>query len=202
MRKSTADITRVDRRRPLRAARGFTLIELVVVVVLLGIAAAVVVPRFSGTAKQEADTGVDRVTELMRLFAFRDSMGSQQVALWRDGTDGRLHLLVKDAAGEGDQAPEWRPDRFAAPLALPAGLEIDEVRIDGSRVDPGEWLVANVPGGERPEIEIRLVGHGIDSTVSLPAGAPSAVRIDVGKPAPFSRFPIDLEAQGRGSEPW
>jgi hypothetical protein len=62
--------------------------------------------------------------------------------------------------------------------------------------------VANVPGGERPEIEIRLVGHGIDSTVSLPAGAPSAVRIDVGKPAPFSRFPIDLEAQGRGSEPW
>jgi prepilin-type N-terminal cleavage/methylation domain-containing protein len=130
MRKSTADITRVDRRRPLRAARGFTLIELVVVVVLLGIAAAVVVPRFSGTAKQEADTGVDRVTELMRLFAFRDSMGSQQVALWRDGTDGRLHLLVKDAAGEGDQAPEWRPDRFAAPLALPAGLEIDEVRID------------------------------------------------------------------------
>ena len=185
------------------AARAFTMIELIVVVVILAIAAVMVVPRFSGTARQEADNGIERVAELVRLFAYRDAMGSQQVALWRDGTDGRIHLLVKDRDPADDgEAPDWRADRFAAPVALPDGLEVAEVRVDDARVDPLEWLVSSVPGGERPKVEIRLVGHGLDSTVSLPAGSPSAVRVDTDKPLPFARFPIDLERQGRGDEPW
>jgi prepilin-type N-terminal cleavage/methylation domain-containing protein len=184
-------------------ARAFTMIELIVVVVILAIAAVMVVPRFSGTARQDADNGIERVAELVRLFAYREAMGSQQVALWRDGTDGRIHLLVKDRdpAAEGE-APDWRPDRFAAPVTLPDGVEVAEVRVDDARVDPLEWLVASVPGGDRPKVEIRLVGHGLDSTVSLPTGSPSAVRVDVDKPLPFARFPIDLERQGRGDEPW
>jgi hypothetical protein len=79
---------------------------------------------------------------------------------------------------------------------------VAEVRVDDARVDPLEWLVASVPGGDRPQVEIRLVGHGLDSTVSLPSGSPSAVRVDSDKPLPFARFPIDLERQGRGDEPW
>lgn len=184
-------------------ARAFTMIELIVVVVILAIAAVMVVPRFSGTARQDADNGIERVAELVRLFAYREAMGSQQVALWRDGTDGRIHLLVKDRDPEAEgEAPDWRPDRFAAPVTLPDGVEVAEVRVDDARVDPLEWLVASVPGGDRPKVEIRLVGHGLDSTVSLPTGSPSAVRVDVDKPLPFARFPIDLERQGRGDEPW
>lgn len=196
---STAPLPRAARL----AARGFTLIELVVVVIMIAIAAAAIVPRFTGTARQEADVSVDQVAELLRLYAYRQALGSQQVALWRDGNDGRLHLIVKDAPPDDPTAPaEWRPDRFAAPVALTPGLEVDEVRVDDKRVDPGEFTIASVPGGDRAKIEIRLVGHGLDSTVSLPTGSPSVVRVDADKPAPFARVPIDLNRAGRERDPW
>ena len=69
-------------------------------------------------------------------------------------------------------------------------------------LDPSEWLIASVPGGERPQVEFRLVGHGIDSTVTLPGGSPAVVRVDADRPAPIARFPIDLNRQGRSDEPW
>jgi prepilin-type N-terminal cleavage/methylation domain-containing protein len=189
--------------KPIASRRGFTLIELIVVVVVLGIAAAAIVPKFTGTARQEADNSVDQVAELLRLFAYRQSLSSQQVALWRDGNDGRIHLLVMDIdPEEPDAPPAWRPDRFAAPVSLPLGVEIVEIQNNDQRVDPAEWTISSVPGGERPKIAIRLVGLGIDSTVALPQGSPSVVRVDADKPAPFAREPIDLNRAGREFEPW
>ncbi|MFO0961887.1 MAG: prepilin-type N-terminal cleavage/methylation domain-containing protein [Phycisphaerales bacterium] len=201
--RARAPRSRSLRASTARAARAFTLVEIIVVVVILAIAAAAIVPRFMGTARQEADNGIEQVAEIMRLFAFRQSLGAQQVAIWRDGTDGRIFLLVKDADPEDPKAtPEWRPDRFAAPVALPDGLEIDEVRTDDKRVSPDEFTIASVPGTDRAKIEIRLVGHGLDTTLVLPAGSPGVVRVDADKPAPFARLPVDLDRSGRGEEPW
>jgi len=188
---------------PVAARRAFTLIELIVVVVVLGIAAAAIVPKFTGTARQEADNAVDQVAELLRLFAYRQSLSAQQVALWRDGNDGRIHLLVMDSDPADPEAlPAWRPDRFAAPVSLPMGVELVEIQNNDQRVDPTEWTIASVPGGERPKIAIRIVGMGVDSTVALPQGSPSVVRVDADKPAPFAREPIDLSRAGRDFEPW
>lgn len=198
-------MTRARRHIPTSHASraAFTMVELIVVVVVLAIAAAAIVPRFTGTATQESSNAVDQVAELLRLFAYRESLGSQQVALWRDGNDGRIHLLVKDVdPADPDAPPEWRPDRFAAPIALPAGLELAEIRKDDQRMDPVEWTIASVPGGERPKVEIRLVGHGIDSTVVLPTASPSVFRVDADKPEPFARDVIDLDQAGRDREPW
>ncbi|MEY4943438.1 MAG: hypothetical protein RL254_1619, partial [Planctomycetota bacterium] len=147
---------------PVAARRAFTLIELIVVVVVLGIAAAAIVPKFTGTARQEADNAVDQVAELLRLFAYRQSLSAQQVALWRDGNDGRIHLLVMDSDPADPEAlPAWRPDRFAAPVSLPMGVELVEIQNNDQRVDPAEWTIASVPGGERPKIAIRIVGMGV-----------------------------------------
>ena len=191
------------RPRILPAHRAFTLAELVVVIVILAIAAVAVVPRLGGTARQEASNAVDRAAELVRLFAYREALGAQQVALWRDGADGRIHLIVKDRDPENpDEPPDWRADRFAAPVALPEGLELVDARIDDRRVDPGEWNFASVPGGTRPKIALRFVGHGVDSSVVLPAGSPSVFRVDADKPDPFARDMIDLDRSGRGDEPW
>ena len=198
-------MTRARRHNPTSPASraAFTMVELIVVVVVLAIAAAAIVPRFTGTATQESSNAVDQVAELLRLFAYRQSLGSQQVALWRDGNDGRIHLLVMDTdPADPDAPPEWRPDRFAAPIALPAGLELAEIRKDDQRIDPAEWTIASVPGGERPKVEIRLVGHGIDSTVVLPTASPSVFRVDADKPEPFARDVIDLDQAGRDREPW
>lgn len=195
-------MSRARTQHPSRA-RAFTLIELIVVVVILAITAVAVVPKFTGTLRQESSNAVDRVAELMRLFAYRQALGSQQVALWRDGADGRIHLIVKDVdPADPTSAPEWRADRFAAPVALPEGLELLEIRKDDQRVDPSEWTIASVPGGERPKVEIRLAGHGVDATVVLPPGSPSVVRVDADKPEPFARAQIDLDQAGRSREPW
>jgi len=186
-----------------RARRAFTLIELIVVTVILAIAAVAIVPRLGGTARQESSNAVDKAAELVRLFAFRESLGSQQVALWRDGADGRIHLIVKDRDPEDpDAPPEWRADRFASPVALPEGLELVDARVNGQRVDPSEWNIASVPGGERPKVELRFVGHGVDASVVLPAGSPSVFRVDAGNPEPFARDLIDLDRAGRDDEPW
>jgi len=87
-------------------------------------------------------------------------------------------------------------------VALPEGLELLEIRKDDQRVDPSEWTIASVPGGERPKVEIRLAGHGVDATVVLPPGSPSVVRVDADKPEPFARAEIDLDQAGRSREPW
>ncbi len=173
------------------------------VVIILAIAAGAIVPRFMGTARQEADNSIEQVAELMRLYAYRQSLGAQQVALWRDGSDGRIYLMVMDTnPEEPEEPPQWRPDRFAAPVSLAPGLEVEEVRSDDKRLDREEWTIASVPGGDRTKVEIQLVGHGLDTTLVLPNGSPGVVRVDADKPAPFARLPIDLDRAGRTHEPW
>ncbi len=190
-------------RRPFRAARAFTLIEIIVVVVILAIAAMAVVPKFLSTARQEADVAVDRVGELLRLFAYRQALSSQQVAIWRDGANGSMQLLVMDVDPEKDDAkPEWRPDRFAAAVRLPNGVEVTDVRMNEQRLRSDEWLIASTPGALRPTIEIRIAGNGVDSTLVLPRGSASVVRVDEGRESPFVRIPIDLNQAGRDKEPW
>ena len=190
-------------RRLSNAARAFTLVEIIVVVVILAIAAMAVVPKFMSTAKQEADIAVDKVGELMRLFAYRQALSSQQVAIWRDGADGRIQLLVKDIVGDDAESErEWRGDRFAAPVRLPAGVDVTDVRMNDQRMRNDEWLLASVPGGLRPKIEIRIAGNGVDATLVLPTGSASVVRVDEGREAPFVRVPIDLYQAGRDQEPW
>jgi prepilin-type N-terminal cleavage/methylation domain-containing protein len=189
-------------RTPARR-RAFTLIELIVVVVILAVLAAAVVPRLGSTVRQEASAAVDQAAELVRLFAYRQALGSQQVALWRDGADGRIHLIVKDVdPADPASEPEWRADRFAAPVALPPGLELADARADGKSLDASEWTISSIPGGERPKVELRFVGHGLDASVVLPTGSQTVFRLDADQPERVARDVVDLDQSGRSREPW
>ncbi|MBL9140980.1 MAG: hypothetical protein JNK53_03855 [Phycisphaerae bacterium] len=179
------------------------MIEIIVVVVILAIAAMAVVPKFLSTAKQEGDVAVDRVGELLRLFAYRQALSSQQVAIWRDGGDGSIQLLVMDTdPDKPDAKPEWRVDRFAARVRLPDGMDVTDVRMNEQRMRTDEWLLSSTPGALRPHIEIRVAGNGVDSTLVLPRGSASVVRVDEGRESPIVRIPIDLQQAGREGEPW
>ena len=111
----------------MKNARGFTLIELVTVIILLGILAVAVLPKFDGTASYEAHTHRAQLISALRL--------TQQRAMQQTDTgDGYCHQLIFDddssfsRYGVPDRkdcavttfsglVPEWEPDA--------TGFEVD-----------------------------------------------------------------------------
>ena len=94
-----------------RGARGFTLIEVLVVVVILGILAAVVVPRFfdkPGEARQaRAKVDVQALTTALNLYRL-DNFAYPS-------TEQGLNALVQKPGGTPD-APNWKSGGYVNDL--------------------------------------------------------------------------------------
>ncbi len=85
-----------------RRAHAFTLVEILVVVVILGILAAIVVPQFTSAASESRDSSLK-----MDLYRIR-----QQIQIYRQQHDGRFPTLADFEAQmttasdkQGDTAP-------------------------------------------------------------------------------------------------
>ena len=81
---------KLDRSRPKREARGFTLIELLLVLVILGILAAIVVPKFSGRTEQARETAAKT-----QLSTFETALDAFEVDMGRypKGRNGLQELV-------------------------------------------------------------------------------------------------------------
>lgn len=183
--------------------RAFTLIEVLVVVVLIALAAAVTLPRLTGNEGRAARLAVENVADLLTVFAHRESMGHSDIAVGYDPESRAVMLLrlVGDPLSS-DNPPNWVIDRFEPPVHLPESIVIAEVREDGMAVDRGDWFIPALPGQGRPAIELVLVTEEFTATIALPAHGVAARILWPGDSAASIRGAIDLDAAGRDQEVW
>jgi prepilin-type N-terminal cleavage/methylation domain-containing protein len=193
------------RSRASGASRGFTLIELLVVMVILAIIVAFAVPRLTSVQRSEGRLAVDQVEDLMRMWAYRNSVMTQQVGIWRQET-GVIVLVIRDIdPSDPDAGPVWQNDRLSSEVTLPSSAEILTVVIDGEPQDPRQWFVQSNADGTRPRLEIEMkVPAGVSQLVLAPysSGVGRLDQAGVDSNGGGIRQPIDLDSEGEERMPW
>ncbi|MSR18474.1 MAG: type II secretion system protein [Phycisphaerales bacterium] len=193
-------------RKPIARSSGFTLIEVVIAAVIFVIIAVAFIPRFNSLPKREAETSIERVLDILVMFAHRESTGSQQVAIWHDPETGFISLVLMTRPTDGsEEPPAWVEDRLVEPINLGDRVIIDEVTIDDQPIKgEDEWLIASVPAGGRPSVMIHLTGEDLDTMLILDSTSLSPRRIDAsgGEQAIEPRESVDLDETGREHEKW
>lgn len=180
--------------------RAFTLLEIIVVIIIIGIMAAMIVPRLSGNQNREFNLTVERINDVVLMFAHRVSTSNQPSALRFNTELNQFELLTKIVE---DDEQYWGLDPLAVPVTLPSWLEEDAVSIyiDGEFTDTTQWPVTTVPGETRPLIEVSIYWEDHTALISLPSHAMGPnIWVDGVGTEPLT--PIDLDAQGRGREEW
>lgn len=188
---------------PRRAAAGFTLVEVVLVIAVLAIMAGFIVPRMGAVKRSEAQLAADEIEDLLRMFAYRHSIMTQQVGIWRRPDDGSIVLMIRDIdPARDDDERIWQEDRLGNAVTLPAEVDIVEVRRDDEWLDPRAFFVQTAPDGSRPRVEIRLLGPTGEFTLGLDAHASAPRRTSPGGRNEEVRESVDLDSEGMERLPW
>ncbi len=133
-----------ERRLPLSGRSGFTLLELIVVLFLAGLVAALVFPSFSGTIdSSRLRSGAAEVRAALTLARTLAASGS------------RLRAVSFDVE-HGEYAVDGHERRFL----LPEGIRIESARVGTVAVDQRIVSVRFFPDGSAEEAEIVLASAG------------------------------------------
>ncbi len=119
-------IKRMERSRRRRA--GFTLVELLLVLVILATLAAIVIPRFSGRTEQAKVTAAQ--TQISNLGTALDSY-EVDVGSYPSTSDGLEALLVKPSNAQGWRGPYMKQEIPLDPWGNPYIYEYPSKHMDG-----------------------------------------------------------------------
>ncbi|QQS08963.1 MAG: type II secretion system protein [Phycisphaerales bacterium] len=184
--------------------RGFTIIEVLVVVVLIGLMAAVVVPRLTGT-RADLVSEAQSVANLLESAALRDQVSSQSLAIsFTNDTFSVLSLAAPDPKSNDLSSHQWQDDRLASPVHLER-LMLKVARADGVPLDERTFRVEFSPTSIRPELILTLVNpSNSDNDAWTLTLAPSGTTVVVteGLEPPDHTTVIDLDAQGSANTPF
>jgi prepilin-type N-terminal cleavage/methylation domain-containing protein len=186
--------------------RGFTLLEVIVVVAILALLATLTVPRVTGMARREFDLTADRVADLLMMFAHRDSLGQKPVGIMYDESRRALMLVVLDIDDpEQRHTASWQLDPYVDPVKLPDIVDPQSLvaTADGEVAYIAEYPLSHTPGEARPTIEISFQSYdgAYHTSLVLHPYDVAPRRTDRSAQAQ-ARQPVDLDAAGRSREEW
>lgn len=183
---------------PATSRAAFSVIELIVVIVILGVLAGALVPRIAGWSRRDAQAAALRAADVLSAAARRETLSGQTVAVEYDPDHG-VRMLVNDPAGGTDS---WREDPLVPSVNL-SGVRLISAFEDTASLPVDRWRVVFRSAGPRAAVGIVLAAERTEERwrVDLPAGGTRAV-VTKGDAAPQSISAMDLDADGKGDQPW
>jgi hypothetical protein len=171
--------------------------------VILVVITTITVPRLFGNEKREFDLFVDRVADLLTMYAQREQLTTSPVGLRHDLERRELQLVLLSVdPTDPDALNDWIIDRHVTPVRLPESLENDQlyIRADGEAVDITQWPLTCGVGERRPGIELVVEGDTQSAVLVLSAQSVFPRRAD--QMSGSLPSPIDLDDMGMDREDW
>jgi len=149
--------------RPKRPSRGFTVTELMVVMLIMTMLAGIAVPRFVGSLREERLRTASRIVATMVLLARgRAASEARLTELQFDYDRGTIDVVRLGDAQPGEE-PQWEPmpDSLAQEQKLPEGVTLYYVGPDPSSAErTRETELDYRPDGSAEAAYIVLRGYG------------------------------------------
>jgi len=188
-------------RTPRLSRRGFSLLEVIIVCIMMVIIGALAMPRFLAVERQREEKSIVEVEDLLRMFAFRNSVGTQQIGLHFDQSTREMSLWILDLNPKDPEGNRvWQQDRLSSSVELPEHMVVNGVMSDDIEIHEEVWTITSNPDGSRPRIGISLSGSETSGTLMLENYSSVPARIDL--EGTVVRREIDLDGEGRGSDRW
>lgn len=190
---------------PRARRRGFTIIEIIVVIIMLGVLAGVIIPRMGSQPARQAAREADAIAALLSDAAQAAQFSSRPVAARFTPATKRWEIVTAEAVGA-----EWSLRAPRRPVEMDAAA-ISSVIVDNQqRQADAEFFIEFLPGRPRPVATVLLTSSakangGRAWQIDLWPGALNArvrgLDSEAAAAAPLDDS-IDLDASGQRGTPW